>query len=41
MNTSPTITLSSTTAEPESDNLTIDFTYTVTEPEGTPTTEFS
>ena len=38
VNTSPTITLSSTTAEPESDNLTIDFTYTITEPEGTPTT---
>ena len=38
VNTSPTITLSSTTAEPTGDNLTLDFTYTVTEPEGTPTT---
>ena len=38
VNTSPTITLSSTTAEPQSDGLTLDFTYTVTEPEGTPTT---
>ena len=38
VNTSPTITLSSATAEPTGDNLTLDFTYTVTEPEGTPTT---
>ena len=38
VNTTPTITLSSTTAEPQSDSLTLDFTYTVTEPEGTPTT---
>ena len=29
------ITLSSTTASPSLTNLTLDFTYTVTEPEGT------
>ena len=38
VNTSPSISLSSTTATPTLDNLTLDFTYTVTEPEGTPTT---
>ena len=38
VNTDPTITLSSTTASPTATNLTLDFTYTVTEPEGTPTT---
>ena len=38
INTAPSITLSSTTASPTPTNLTLDFTYTVTEPEGTPTT---
>ena len=38
VNTTPSITLSSTTASPTATNLTLDFTYTVTEPEGTPTT---
>ena len=38
VNTSPSISLSSTTASPTATNLTLDFTYTVTEPEGTPTT---
>ena len=38
VNTAPSITLSSTTASPTATNLTLDFTYTVTEPEGTPTT---
>ena len=38
INTAPSITLSSTTASPSLTNLTLDFTYTVTEPEGTPTT---
>ena len=37
VNTSPSISLSSTTASPTATNLTLDFTYTVTEPEGTPT----
>ena len=37
INTAPSITLSSTTASPSLTNLTLDFTYTVTEPEGTPT----
>ena len=38
VNTAPSITLSSTTATPTATNLTLDFTYTVTEPEGTPVT---
>ena len=38
VNTAPSISLSSTTASPTASNLTLDFTYTVTEPEGTPTT---
>ena len=38
VNTAPSISLSSATATPTLDNLTLDFTYTVTEPEGTPTT---
>ena len=38
VNTSPSITLSSTTASPTATNLTLDFTYTVTDLEGTPTT---
>jgi len=38
VNTTPSITLSSTTATPTATNLTVDLTYTVTEPEGTPTT---
>ena len=38
INTAPSITLSSTTATPNKNALTLDFTYTVTEPEGTPTT---
>ena len=38
VNTAPSISLSSTTANPTATNLTLDFTYTVTEPEGTPTT---
>ena len=38
LNTSPSISLSSTTASPSLNSLTLDFTYTVTEPEGTPTT---
>ena len=38
VNTAPSISLSSTTASPTATNLTLDFTYTVTEPEGTPTT---
>ena len=38
INIAPSITLSSTTASPSLTNLTLDFTYTVTEPEGTPTT---
>ena len=38
VNTAPSIALSSTTASPTATNLTLDFTYTVTEPEGTPTT---
>ena len=38
VNTAPSIALSSTTANPTATNLTLDFTYTVTEPEGTPTT---
>ena len=38
VNTAPSVTLSSTTANPTATNLTLDFTYTVTEPEGTPTT---
>jgi len=38
LNTSPSITLSSTSADPTTENLTLDFTYTVNEPEGTPTT---
>ena len=37
INTAPSITLSSTTASPTKTALTLDFTYTVTEPEGTPT----
>ena len=36
VNTAPSITLSSTTASPTLDGLTLDFTYTVAEPEGTP-----
>ena len=36
VNTAPSITLSSTTATPNKNALTLDFTYTVTEPEGTP-----
>ena len=38
VNTSPSLSLSSVNAEPTSETLTLDFTYTVTEPEGTPTT---
>ena len=38
VNTAPSITLSSTTASPTLENLTLDFTYTVAEPEGTPVT---
>ena len=38
VNTAPSISLSSTTAIPTATNLTLDFTYTVTEPEGTPVT---
>ena len=38
VNTAPSISLSSATATPTLENLTLDFTYTVTEPEGTPTT---
>ena len=38
VNTAPSITLSSTTASPTATNLTLDFTYTVAEPEGTPVT---
>ena len=38
VNTAPSITLSSTTATPTATNLTLDFTYTVAEPEGTPVT---
>ena len=38
INTAPSISLSSTTASPTLDSLTLDFTYTVTEPEGTPVT---
>ena len=38
INTAPSVTLSSTTASPTATNLTLDFTYTITEPEGTPTT---
>ena len=37
INTAPSISLSATTATPTLDALTLDFTYTVTEPEGTPT----
>ena len=33
INTAPSVTLSSTTASPTATNLTLDFTYTVTEPE--------
>ena len=36
VNTAPSISLSSTTANPNKNALTLDFTYTVTEPEGTP-----
>ena len=36
VNTDPTVTLSATTASIPADNLTLDFTYTVSEPEGTP-----
>ena len=38
INTAPSITLSSTAANPTLDGLTLDFTYTVNEPEGTPVT---
>lgn len=38
VNTSPSISLSQTTATIGSDNLTLDVSYTITEPEGTPTT---
>ena len=38
VNTAPSVSLSSATATPTLENLTLDFTYTVTEPEGTPTT---
>ena len=38
VNTAPSITLSSTTATPNKNALTLDFTYTTTEPEGTPVT---
>ena len=38
VNTSPSISLSATTANIDASNLTLDFTYTVTEPEGTPVT---
>ena len=37
INTAPSISLSATTATPTLDALTLDFTYTVTEPEGTQT----
>jgi hypothetical protein len=38
VNQAPTITLSATAAEPTKTSLTLDFTYTIAEPEGTPTT---
>ena len=38
VNQAPSITLSSTTATPTQSVLTLDFTYTTTEPEGTPVT---
>ena len=38
VNTSPSITLSTTTATIGADNLTLDVSYTTTEPEGTPVT---
>ena len=38
VNTSPSISLSQTTATIGADNLTLDVSYTITEPEGTPTT---
>ena len=38
VNTAPSISLSSTTARPTATHLTVDITYTVTEPEGTPVT---
>ena len=38
VNQAPTITLSSTTASPSQSALTLDYTYTTTEPEGTPVT---